>query len=110
MIQNEVKRIIVSLILILLLLPPVFAANNADDEMLRKANNLKLDVPEKGNSVLGTQGSMFEMCDWLMDCSRALITFFNDTMDMLGLSDTPYVKNMNKAFDIVMKDPPSVKR
>ncbi|MDD1693672.1 MAG: hypothetical protein LUQ71_03010 [Methanoregula sp.] len=95
---------------VLFLLTPVHAADNPDNDMLKNARNLNMTVPEKGNAVLGTRESMTEMLDWLNACSRVLITFFNDTMNLLGLSNTSYVKDMNKAFDTVMKSPPSITR
>jgi hypothetical protein len=88
---------------------PAVAAEPSADEMMREAQKLNMSVPEKGNSPLGTQESMAEMVDWLMECSRALIGFFNDTMRMLGLSDTSYVSDMNDAFDVVMKETPTIR-
>ncbi len=88
---------------------PAVAAGPSADEMMREAQKLNMSVPEKGNSPLGTQESMAEMVNWLIGCSRALITFFNDTMHMLGLSDTSYVSDMNDAFDVVMKETPTIR-
>jgi len=94
----------------LILFPfPAYAADNSDADMLQKAQKLNMTLPEKGNAILGSQDSMVEMVDWLLECSRTLIIFFNDTMNVFGLSNTSYVKDMNKAFDIVMKNPPSIK-
>jgi hypothetical protein len=99
---------IIFVVSLLFLLSPVHAADPSDADMLKKAQNLNMTVPEKGNAVLGSQESMTDMVDWLNACSRALITFFNDTMNLLGLSDTSYVRDMNKAFDSVMVNPPAV--
>lgn len=88
---------------------PAAAAEPSADDMMQEAQKLNMSVPEKGNSPLGSQESMAEMVDWLMECSRALISFFNDTMHMLGLSDTSYVSDMNDAFDVVMKETPTIR-
>lgn len=92
------------------LLSPVQAADMSEDEMLRNAQNLSLAVPPTGTAPLGSQESMVEMVEWLNAASRALIGFFNDTMNLLGLSNTSYVKDMNKAFDPVLKNPPAIRK
>lgn len=102
--------LIVFLVATLLLLSPVQAADLSEDELLRNAQNLSLEVPEKGTAPLGSQESMVEMVEWLNATSRALIGFFNDTMNLLGLSNTSYVKDMNKAFDPMLKNPPAIRK
>jgi hypothetical protein len=93
-----------------LFLSPVQAADLSEEELLRNAENLSLEVPDKGTAPLGSQESMVEMVEWLNACSRALIGFFNDTMNLLGLSNTSYVKDMNKVFDPMLKDPPAIRK
>lgn len=102
--------LIVFVVAAVLVLPPVQAADLSEQELLKNAQNLSLSVPPTGTSPLGSQESMVEMVDWLNATSRALITFFNDTMNLLGLSNTSYVKDMNKAFEPVLKNPPTIKR
>ena len=82
----------------------------SEDEMLRNAQNLSLSVPPTGTAPLGSQESMGEMVEWLNACSQALIGFFNDTMNLLGLSNTSYVKDMNKVFEPVLESPPAIQR
>jgi hypothetical protein len=89
---------------------PAQAADKSETELLKNAQNLSMTVPTMGNATLGSQESMSRMLDWLNATSRVLITFFNDTMDLLGLSNTSYVKDMNKAFAPVMENPPSIKK
>jgi hypothetical protein len=89
---------------------PTKAADPSEQEILKNAQNLSLTVPPTGTAPLGSQESMTEMLDWLNATSRALITFFNDTMDLLGLSNTSYVKDMNKAFAPVLENPPAIGR
>ncbi|AGB02100.1 hypothetical protein [Methanoregula formicica] len=100
--------LIVFVVVPVFFLSPVQAADLSEDELLRNAQNLSLEVPEKGTALLGSQESMGEMVEWLNACSRALIGFFNDTMNLLGLSNTSYVKDMNKAFEPVLKNPPAI--
>jgi len=100
--------LVVFVVASVLFLSPVQAADLSEDELLRNAQNLSLEVPEKGTAPLGSQESMVEMVEWLNATSRALIGFFNDTMNLLGLSNTSYVKDMNKVFEPVLKNPPAI--
>ena len=105
-------QLLVSIILLsaFFLPAPVLAADKSDEELLKNARNLSLSVPPTGTAPLGSQESMMEMVEWLNATSRALITFFNDTMNLLGLSNTSYVKDMNKAFEPVLENPPAIKK
>ena len=40
---------------------PALAAGSADDDMVKKAQNLNVTVPQKGTALLGTQESMTQM-------------------------------------------------
>ncbi|MDD5142973.1 hypothetical protein [Methanoregula sp.] len=100
--------LIVFVVATILFLTPVQAADPSGDEMLVQAQNLSLEVPPMGAALPGSQESMVEMVGWLNSCSRALVGFFNDTMDLLGLSNTSYVKDMNKAFEPVLNNPPAI--
>jgi hypothetical protein len=109
--MNFLQLIVASLLLSALLFSaPAQAADKSEDELLRNAQNLSLTVPTMGNATLGSQESMSQMLDWLNATSRVLITFFNDTMDLLGLSNTSYVKDMNKAFAPVLENPPAIRK
>ena len=109
--MNSLQLLLLSLVLSAIVFPAhALAADAAEDEMLKNAQNLSMTVPTMGTAPPGSQESMTQMLDWLNATSRALITFFNDTMDLLGLSNTSYVKDMNKVFAPVMKNPPSIKK
>ncbi len=109
--MNYLQLVCVSLLLAALLLSaPAQAADKSETELLRNAQNLSMTVPPMGNATLGSQESMTQMLDWLNATSRVLITFFNDTMDLLGLSNTSYVKDMNKAFAPVLENPPAIRK
>lgn len=102
--------LIVFIVAAVLVLSPVQAADLSEEEVLKNAQNLSLSVPPTGTAPLGSQESMVEMVEWLNATSRALITFFNDTMNLLGLSNTSYVKDMNRVFEPVLENPPAIRR
>jgi len=109
--MNLLQLLAAALLLAALVFPaPALAADTSGDDLLKDAQNLSMTVPTMGNAPLGSQESMTQMLDWLNATSRVLITFFNDTMDLLGLSNTSYVKDMNKAFAPVLENPPSIHR
>ncbi|HEX3002407.1 MAG TPA: hypothetical protein VHN82_08605 [Methanoregula sp.] len=101
---------VVFVVAVILFFSPVQAADLSEDELLRNAQNLSLKVPEKGTAPLGSQESMVQMMEWLNATSRTLAGFFNETMNMFGLSNTSYVKDMNKAFDPLLTDPPAIRK
>lgn len=81
------------------LIVPVSAAGSADDDMVTKAKNLNVTVPQKGTALLGTQESMTEMIDWLNACVDAILSLFRDVMNMLGLGNTTYTQDMIKTLE-----------
>lgn len=109
--MNFLQLLCASLLLEALLFPVTAqAADKSEEELLRGAQNLSMTVPTMGNATPGSQESMTRMLDWLNATSRVLITFFNDTMDLLGLSNTSYVKDMNRAFAPVLENPPAIRK
>jgi len=109
--MNSLQLLATALLLAALVVPgPALAADTSGDELLKNAQNLSMTVPTMGNAPLGSQESMTEMLDWLNATSRVLITFFNNVMDLFGLSNTSYVKDMNKAFAPVLENPPAIRR
>ncbi len=85
-------------LLVLSLLVPACSAGSMDDALLTDARNLNLTVPPTGSAPLGTLESMDEMTGWLNACSRALVAFFNDVMNLLGLGNETYLRDMNAGF------------
>lgn len=81
------------------LILPAVAAGSADEDMLKKAQNLNITVPQKGDAMLGTQESMTQMVDWLNACVEAIMSFVNDVMKMLGISDTTYAHDLTKTLE-----------
>ena len=75
---------------------PATAAGSADDNMVKKAQNLNVTVPQKGTALLGTQESMMQMTDWLNACVDAILSLVHDVMKMLGISNTTYTQDMTK--------------
>ena len=100
--ENLPMRIIPILLLTFLIsaivLPVGAEAPNYDD-MLKKAQNLNVTVPEKGSAVLGTKESMTEYLGWLNACTAVMITFVNDVMDVFGVGNTPYAQNMKNTLE-----------
>ena len=95
-------RIIPILLLILLIsaiVQPVCAEDPDYEEMLKKAQNLNITVPEKGTALMGTKESMTEYLDWLNACSDAMITFIDDVMNVFGVGNTPYAQDMKKTLE-----------
>ena len=95
-------KIIPILLLILLISAIVLPAGAEDpnyEDMLKKAQNLNVTVPEKGNALMGTKESMTEYLDWLNACSDAMITFIDDVMDVFGVGNTSYVQEMKKTLE-----------
>jgi hypothetical protein len=78
---------------------PVGAEAPNYDDMLKKAQNLNVTVPEKGSAVLGTKESMTEYLGWLNACTAVMITFVNDVMDVFGVGNTPYAQNMKNTLE-----------
>ena len=96
-------RIIPILLLMLLIsaiVLPVCAEDPDYDEMLKKAQNLNITVPEKGTALMGTKESMMEYLDWLNACSDAMITFIDDVMGVFGVQNTSYAQDMKKTLEM----------
>ena len=109
--MNFLQLLAITILLSALVIPhTAIAADKSDDVILKNAQGLNMTVPAMGTAPLGSQESMTEMLDWLSATSRVLITFFNDVMDLLGLSNTSYVKDMNRAFAPVLENLPSIHR
>jgi len=81
------------------LILPAAAAGSTEEDMLKKAQNLDVTVPQKGDAMLGTQGSMTQIVDWLNACVEAIMSFVNDVMKMLGISDTTYAHDLTKTLE-----------
>jgi hypothetical protein len=81
------------------LILPAAAAGSAEEDMLKKAQNLNVTVPQKGDSMLGIQESMTQMVDWLNACVGAVMSFVNDVMKMPGISNTTYAHDMTKTLE-----------
>jgi hypothetical protein len=95
-------RIIPILLLMLLIsaiVLPVCAEDPDYDEMLKKAQNLNITVPEKGTALMGTKESMMEYLDWLNACSDAMIIFIDDVMGVFGVQNTSYAQDMKKTLE-----------
>jgi len=75
------------------------AAGSADEDMLKKAQNLNVTVPQKGDAMLKTQESTTQMADWLNACVEAIMSFVNDVMKVLGISDTTYSHDLTKTLE-----------
>lgn len=71
----------------------------AGNDVVTKAKSISMDVPIKGNSLLGTTGSMQDMYSWQLDSGNQLIRGFTETMSLLGLQDQDYVVNMQATLD-----------
>ena len=78
---------------------PAIAAGSADDDMVKKAQNLNVTVPQKGTALLGTQESMMQMTDWLNACVDAILSVVHDVMNGLGISNTTYAQDMTKTLE-----------
>ena len=97
--ENQPLRIFPILIFILLISAIVLPSGAEDpnyDDMLKKAQNLNVTIPEKGTALLGTKESMTEYLDLLNAYTDVMITFVNDVMDVFGVGDTPYAQNLKK--------------
>ncbi|MDP2796310.1 MAG: hypothetical protein Q8N94_02210 [Methanoregula sp.] len=96
-------RILLLLLCVLLLCVLVLPAGAAEDphydDMLKKARNLNVTLPEKGTALLGSKESMTEMVDWLNACTDAMITFVNAVMDVFGAGNTSFAQNMKKTLE-----------
>ncbi|MDO9035735.1 MAG: hypothetical protein Q7U51_11080 [Methanoregula sp.] len=96
-------RFIPMLLLILLIsviVLPVAAEDAGYEDMLKKAQNLNVTVPEKGTALMGTKESMGEYLDWLHACSEAMITFIDDVMNVFGVGNTSYALDMKKTLEM----------
>jgi hypothetical protein len=71
----------------------------AGNDVITKAKSISMDVPMKGNSLLGTTGSMQDMYSWQLDSGNQLIQGFTQSMSLLGLQDQDYVVNMQTTLD-----------
>jgi hypothetical protein len=71
----------------------------AGSDAITKAKSISMEVPVKGNSLLGTTGSMQDMYYWQLDSSYQLIQGFTETMSLLGLQDQDYVVNMQTSLN-----------
>ncbi|MDO8872206.1 MAG: hypothetical protein Q7V05_05695 [Methanoregula sp.] len=78
---------------------PVGAEDTYYDNMLKKAQELNVTVPEKGTALMGSKESMNEYLDWLNALTSAIITLVNDVMDVFGVGDTPYAQNMTNILE-----------
>jgi hypothetical protein len=78
---------------------PATAAGSADGDMVKKAQNLNVTVPQKGTALLGTQGSMTQMTDWLNACVDAILSLVHDFTNVLGISNTTYTQDMTKTLE-----------
>ena len=95
-------RIVPILLLILLIssiVLPVAAEDPNYEDMLKKAQNLNITVPEKGTALMGTKESMTEYLDWLNASSDAMITFIDDVMNLFGVGNTSYAQDMKKTLE-----------
>ncbi len=81
----------------LMVMEPAAAAQ--DDDILTQVSNLSLSVPEKGNAPLGSQESMTQMLDWLNETATVLLSFFQGIMDILGLGNMSYTKQMTDTLN-----------
>ena len=78
---------------------PATAAGSADDDMVKKAQNLNVTVPQKGTALLGTQESMTQMAGWLNACVDTIVSLVHDVTNMFGISDTTYAQDMTKTLE-----------
>jgi hypothetical protein len=78
---------------------PATAAGSADDDMVKKAQNLNVTVPQKGTALLGTQESMTQMTGWLNVCVDTIVSLVHDVTNVLGISDTTYAEDMTKTLE-----------
>jgi hypothetical protein len=92
-------RVMTLLLLTFLFCVMVLPAGAAEDDLLKKVQNLNITVPQKGTALPGTKESMTQMADWLNACSNAIITFFEDVMDVFGIRNTDYAKDMIKTLE-----------
>ena len=95
-------RILPFLLCVMLLCVVVLPAGAADtsyEDMLKKAQNLNVTVPQKGTAPLGSQESMTEMVDWLNACTDSMLTFVNDIMNVFGIGNMPYTQNLTKTLE-----------
>jgi uncharacterized protein (UPF0210 family) len=81
------------------LMVPAMAAGSADDDMVKKAQNLNITVPQKGTALLGAQESMTQMTDWLNACVDTIVSLVHDVTNVLGISDTTYAQDMTKTLE-----------
>lgn len=81
------------------LILPAVAAGSADEDILKKAQNLNITVPQKGDAMPGTEESMTQVVDWLNACVEAIMSFVNDVMKMPGISDTTYSHDLTKTLE-----------
>jgi len=100
--ESRPIKFIPMLLLILLInaiVLPVAAEDAGYEDMLKKAQNLNVTVPEKGTALMGTKESMGEYLDWLNACSDAIITFIDDVMNVFGVGNTSYAQDMKKTLE-----------
>jgi hypothetical protein len=95
----RVLPLVFILLISIVLIVPVSAAGSADDDMVKKARNLNVTVPQKGTALPGTKESMTEMIDWLNACVDAILSLFRDVMNMLGIGNTTYAQDMTKTLE-----------
>jgi hypothetical protein len=95
----RVLPLVFILLISIVLIVPVSAAGSADDDMVKKARNLNVTVPQKGTAQPGTKESMTEMIDWLNACVDAILSLFRDVMNMLGIGNTTYAQDMTKTLE-----------
>ena len=86
--------LVVALVLVILTVPPV----NAQD-IVENASQISVTVPTIGSAPLGTTESMSQFQMWLNDITNALLSLINQVTDLLGISNTDYVNNMQQTID-----------
>jgi hypothetical protein len=100
--ENLPVKLFPILLFILLISAIVFPAAAEDpdfEDMLKKAQNLNVTIPQKGNALLGTQESMTEYLDWLNANTDSIINLVNDVMDVLGIGNTSYAQDFKNMLE-----------
>ena len=95
----RIVPILLFILLIRAIVLPVAAEDPHYEDMLKKAQNLNITVPEKGTALMGTKESMMEYLNWLNASSDTMITFIDDVMNVFGVSNTSYAQDMKKILE-----------
>ena len=90
-----------ALALVFLILAPFFVpvAAAQGDDLLGNISKITLPFPTKENAPLRSKESMTEMLNWLNALSRSLFTFYQNLINVLGLGDTDYAKQMTQSLE-----------